>query len=105
MGCPHSGHPTNKELIYEHFFTTVFHDGQFPNMGLNSQESIQILIPTILVGLFLETGVKSGVNSDMLIVHISLLYIKYLHNNFLYKFSITSQHKIWGQIPTRTLGK
>lgn len=66
---------------------------------------MQILIPTISVGLFSETGVKYGVDSGMLIVHISLLYIKYLHNNFLYKFPATSQHKIWGQMPTIALGK
>lgn len=65
-------------------------------MGLNSIESTQISIPTIPVGLFLETGVKYGVDSGMLIVHNLLLYVKCLHNNFLYKFSITSQHKIWG---------
>jgi len=57
---------------------------------------MQILIPTISVGLFSKTGVKYGINYGMLIVHNLLLYMKCLHNNFLYKFSITSQHKIWG---------
>jgi len=76
--------------------TAVVHDGQFPNMGLNTHESMQILIPTISVGLSPKTGVKYGVDSGMLIVHNLLLYVKCLHNNFLYIFSITSQHKIWG---------
>lgn len=76
--------------------TAVVHDGQFPNMGLVSHESMQILIPTISVGLFSEIGVKYGVDSDMLIVHNLLLYVKCLHNNFLSNISITSQHKIWG---------
>lgn len=65
-------------------------------MGLVSHESMQILISTISVGLFSETGVKYGVDSDILIVHNLLLYVKCFYNNFLYIFSITSQHKIWG---------
>ena len=76
--------------------TAVVHDGQFPNMGLNSHKSMQILIPIISVGLFSETGVKYGVDSGMLIVHNLLLYVECLHNNFLSNISITSQHKIWG---------
>ena len=35
-------------------------------MGLVSYESMQISIPTISVGLSPKTGVKYGVDSDML---------------------------------------
>lgn len=45
-------------------------------MGLISHESMQILIPTIPVGLFSETGVKSGVDFDMPIVHDLGLYMQ-----------------------------
>ena len=49
-------------------------------MGLNSHESMQISIPTILVGLFSETGVKYGVDSGMLIVHDTALYMQNVYN-------------------------
>lgn len=56
--------------------TAIFHDGQFPDMGLISHKSMQILIPTIPVGLFSKTGVKYGVASDMLFVHNSGFYMQ-----------------------------
>ena len=39
---------------------------------------MQVLIPIIPVGLFAKTGVKSGVASDMLLRHISTLYMQKL---------------------------
>lgn len=45
-------------------------------MGLVSHESMQILIPTFSIGLFSETGVKYGVDSDILIAHDLGLYMQ-----------------------------
>lgn len=55
-------------------------------MGLIWEESTQILIPTILVGLFSETGVKYGVISDMLFVHDFGLYMQKMNEIISIKY-------------------
>lgn len=76
--------------------TAVVHDEQSPNMGLVSHESMQILIPTISVGLFSETGVKYGVDSGMLIVHDTALYMQNVYNIISHTITPKTTHKNMG---------
>lgn len=80
--------------------TTVLHDGHSLDMGLISAESIQILIHTFPVGLFLETGVKYGVDSDMLIVHDTVLYMQNVYNIISHTITPKTTHKNMGLIFT-----
>lgn len=77
-------------------------------MGLISYESMQILIPTIPVGLFVKQGVNMGF--DMPIVHdLGLCMQKNECNNYLCNIpkNYTQEYgvKFYYIIPTGLLGK
>lgn len=69
-------------------------------MGLVSHESMQISIPTISVGLFSETGVRYVDDSDMLIVHDTVLYMQNVYNIISHTITPKTTHKNMGLIFT-----
>lgn len=57
---------------------------------------MQALIPTFSVGLFVKTGVKSGVDSDMLIAHDTVLYMQNMYNIISHTRTPKTTHKNMG---------